>query len=89
MHELFEIRQSAVIFLKNQVKNWKNVNLPAEDKEILKTVILDCVIHNFSIEKIRVQYEEIVKQIAFNDFPHDWPGIAEKLNVALNAENYY
>jgi len=89
MHELFEIRQSAVIFLKNQVKNWKNANIPAADKELLKGNILECIIHNFSHEKIRVQYEEIVKQIAFNDFPNDWQGIADKLNVSLNENNYF
>lgn len=54
MHEVFEIRQSSVIFLKNQVKNWKNVNLPAGDKELLKSNILECIFHNFSVEKIRV-----------------------------------
>ena len=54
MHEVFEIRQSAVIFLKNQVKNWKNVNLPPDDKDLLKSNILECIQHNFSVEKIRV-----------------------------------
>lgn len=54
MHEVFEIRQSAVIFLKNQVKNWKNVNLPPGDKDLLKSNILECIQHNFSVEKIRV-----------------------------------
>lgn len=30
-----------------------------------------------------------MKQIAFHDFPHDWPGIAEKLTASLAENNYF
>lgn len=69
-----EIKQLAVIFLKNLTKVWKDTKrefqLPAEDKAFLKSNIIQCL--KFSIvEKIRLQFEEIAHSISKVDFPWD------------------
>jgi hypothetical protein len=71
------------------VKNWAKPNLPAEDKALLKHNILNCIIHNLQDDLIKVQYEEIVKQIAMEDFPAKWPEILPQITEALSQQSNY
>jgi hypothetical protein len=55
-HENFAVRQSAVVYLKNQCKAWvpkkKQIPIPEVDKESMKSHIFNCIYHNKE-EKIR------------------------------------
>jgi hypothetical protein len=77
-HENFAVRQGAVVYLKNQCKNWiprkKQVPIPEQDKELVRSQVFYCIYHNRE-DKIRSQYEEIIKIIAVSDFPDAWPQI--------------
>ncbi|CAG9311508.1 unnamed protein product [Blepharisma stoltei] len=82
-----EIKQLAVIFLKNLTKIWKDSKrefaLPPNDKIFLRTNIIECL--RFSIpEKIRSQFEEIAHNIAKVDFP--WEEILVQVDAALNSD---
>ncbi|CAG9331485.1 unnamed protein product [Blepharisma stoltei] len=82
-----EIKQLAVIYLKNLTKVWKDskrdFELPSNDKAFLRTNIIECL--RFSIpERIRSQFEEIANNIAKADFP--WDEILEQIDVALGSD---
>jgi importin-7 len=79
-----ELRQSAVIYLKNLTKNWKDsindFSIPIEDKNFLKLHLINCL--DFSIpEKIRSQFEEIAHNITKIDYP--WDQIINQISIAL------
>lgn len=83
-----EIRQIAVIYLKNLVKVWKDsrrdYKILEEDKLFLRSNVINCLL--FSIpDKIRVQYEEIAFNIAKADFP--WDEILNQIDGFLVSNN--
>ncbi|OMJ81455.1 hypothetical protein SteCoe_18072 [Stentor coeruleus] len=83
-----ELRQVAVIYLKNLTKGTKDSNkdfiVPEIDKEFLKFHILTGL--SFSIpEKLRSQYEEIAHNIAKTYFP--WEQILTQISQALDNPN--
>ena len=83
-----ELRQLAVIYLKNLTKNWKNsipdFTLPQDDKDFLKYHLMAGL--EFAIpEKIRSQYEEIAHNITKFDYP--WDLILVQITAALEDPN--
>lgn len=82
-----ELRQTAVIYLKNLTKVWRDSSrdylIPAEDKDFLKCHILKCL--DFSLpEKIRSQFEEIAFNITKIDYP--WEQVLSQIQAALENE---
>ena len=80
-----DLRQVAVIYLKNLCKNWKDSNseysIPRPDKDFLKFHILTGL--SLSIpEKIRSQFEEIANTLAKNDYP--WEEVLGQILAGLN-----
>lgn len=80
-----ELRQVAVIFLKNLAKNWKDSNnefaIPQADKDFLKFHILSAL--DLAIpEKIRSQFEEIANNLAKIEYP--WDEIHSQIAAALD-----
>ena len=83
-----EVRQVAVIYLKNLCKNWKGTNseylIPQSDKDFLKFHILAGL--SFSIpEKIRSQFEEIANAMAKVDYP--WEEVLNEILTGLTDPN--
>jgi len=84
------LRQSAVLFLKNSCKAWKDVRraklgkppIPEADRTYLKSVILSCL-RLSTPEPLRLQYEEVAKVLAENLFPATWPEVFPLLDEAL------
>ena len=89
-----KIRQSAVLYLKNSCKAWRDSRraklgkppIPEQDRSYLKSVILHCL--KLSVpELIRVQYEEIAKVLAENLFPAGWGEVFGQLDEALQSSS--
>ncbi|CAG9334821.1 unnamed protein product [Blepharisma stoltei] len=86
---LIEVRQLAVIYLKNLTKVWKDSKrefpLPVEDKNYLKANIIYCL--RFSTkEKLRSQFEEIAFNICKAEFP--WDEILVQIDAELQSNEY-
>ena len=86
------LRQSAVLYLKNSCKAWKDVRraklgkppIPESDRTYLKGVILSCL--RLSVpEPLRLQYEEVAKVLAEHLFPASWPEVFTLLDEALQS----
>jgi hypothetical protein len=82
-----EIRQSAVVYLKNVSKVWKDnkreKSHPPEDKLFLMNHIIECLSLNVH-ELVRSQFEEIAKTIADNEFP--WDSVINQIAHCLSTD---
>ena len=95
----FDVRLSAVLFLKNSCKYWKEAKrqkmrkppMPEADKQYLRTHIVSFLLPAVP-EKLRLQFEEITKSMAENLFPAQWPevyGLLDSTVLAGSPEQLY
>jgi hypothetical protein len=95
----FDVRLSAVLFLKNSCKYWKETKrqkmrkppMPEADKLYLRMHIVSFLLPSVP-EKLRLQFEEIAKSMAENLFPAQWPevyGLLDSTVLAGSPEQLY
>lgn len=85
-----DIRLSAVLFLKNSCKYWKETKrqkmskppMPESDKQYLRANIISFLLPSVP-EKLRLQFEEIAKSMAENLFPAQWPEVMTLLDSTI------
>ena len=94
-----DLRQMAVIYLKNAIKkNWaepprgedgqqrkKTISISAEDKGLVKQGIVEMFPH--APPSVRVQFEECLRVIITEDFPAQWPELGHQLLAWLSSGN--
>lgn len=94
-----EVRHSAVLFLKNCCKDWKDAKhqqihmrpVPESDQLYLRTHIVALLTPSVD-DKLRVQFEEIAKLMAEHLFPEQWQeayGLLDGSILAGSTEQLY
>lgn len=79
-----EIRQIAVILLKNSALKWKKGEIPADSKAVIKSSILNCLKKSAPV-LIRTQLEEIVQVLGKQEYP--WEGINDQIHSFLDSND--
>jgi importin-7 len=79
-----QVRQLSSIYLKNQLKKWKDSCFSIEDKRFLKDNIIQCL--KLSIpDEIRSQYEEISRIIGHQD--KSWETLIPLIHTYLDSSD--
>ncbi|XP_072309448.1 importin-8 isoform X2 [Eucyclogobius newberryi] len=93
----FPVRQAAAIYLKNMVSQyWQDrepaagealfpFNIHENDRQQIRENIVEGIIR--CPESIRAQLTMCLRAIIRHDFPGRWPGVVDKLQVYLRAQN--
>ncbi|XP_033832240.1 importin-8 isoform X2 [Periophthalmus magnuspinnatus] len=93
----FPVRQAAAIYLKNMVSQyWQDrepaigevvfpFNIHENDRQQIRDNIIEGIIR--CPESIRAQLTMCLRAIIRHDFPGRWPGVVDKLQVYLRAQN--
>ncbi|XP_055011384.1 importin-8 isoform X2 [Boleophthalmus pectinirostris] len=93
----FPVRQAAAIYLKNMVSQyWQDrepavgevvfpFNIHENDRQQIRDNIIEGIIR--CPESIRAQLTMCLRAMVRHDFPGRWPGVVDKLQVYLRAQN--
>uniref|UniRef100_A0A8C6T9B6 Importin 8 n=1 Tax=Neogobius melanostomus TaxID=47308 RepID=A0A8C6T9B6_9GOBI len=93
----FPVRQAAAIYLKNMVTQyWQDrepaagevifpFNIHENDRQQIREHIIEGIIR--CPESIRAQLTMCLRAIIRHDFPGRWPGVVDKLQMFLRAQN--
>lgn len=93
----FPVRQAAAIYLKNMVTQyWQDrepavgeiifpFNIHENDRQQIREHIIEGIIR--CPESIRAQLTMCLRAIVRHDFPGRWPGVVDKLQMFLRAQN--
>jgi len=89
------VRQAAIVNLKSFVQeNWTSTQadgfeIATKDKETLRDSILDALIQCVDKPRIFKQMEEIIKCVAYSDFPTTWRSILpDVVNKLKNSDKF-